>query len=148
MRISKELILEAKNHLDKYGLYDEKGRTNISIFDIDGTLLDDSDGPHEFYKENKEIADLARYSHSKGHKIVILTARPRSSYSASVQNLRMHRIPFHRLITNDRNETQYFKTRVRDDLQKRYNIIFNAGDRRTDISRPFKDTFVVFCPSC
>lgn len=126
------MLIELKNHLLGYHNANKLYKIPVAVFDIDGTLLDDSQGPKEYYDPNNEVCKIAEACLQHGVKIIVLTARPMESKIASHVNLQMHGIKYHKLITNDHNEPPSFKRRVRKELDDKYHVLLAIGDKTHD----------------
>ena len=107
-------------------------KTPVAIFDVDGTLLDDSKGASEYYGPNTEIVKIARECRRNGVKIIILTARPLDSKIATRVNLNMHGIPFDKMIINEKSEPPAFKRSIRSQIERDHNVILAIGDKVHD----------------
>ena len=131
----------------------------IAFFDIDDTLV--FTNPYRITNKNaliedrqtiidgkirhifhfsplKPICDLTRWCKLNGIGIIILTARPKKSYYATVSNLNTYKIPFDEVITNDNNEHFIFKSKIRKKYSKKYNILLTIGDNWYDVVDPGK----------
>ncbi len=99
---------------------------------------------------NKEITDIIsciKHTYNKlciKLNVIILSARPRESMSATIANLRMFDIEYDEVIVQDTiidggDLDLDFKKRKFDELNNKYNIIFTIGDQENDcyINSPF-----------
>lgn len=82
----------------------------------------------------KEIVEVARYAKSIGLYVVVMSARPKESYTATVTNLNMFGVEYDELIhDNDENMlASEYKSKNFEILSKKYDIICTVGDQEID----------------
>lgn len=150
-----------KSILDKY----EKKQTQkpkCVIFDIDDTLVFGDpegtmgvkemeigfvDGQDVFFlPRNEPICKLAEYAKANGFMIIIITARPKKSRLASLENMKHLRIPFDAIIMNDGNLDPCFKVGVRRKIALKYEVCMTVGDQITDVLNPSMNTSFIKLP--
>jgi predicted secreted acid phosphatase len=85
---------------------------------------------------NTHIVKLAEYAKFLKYQIIVLTARPTTSYLASKENLIRFKIPYDVLLMNDKDEDPSFKINVRRRVSKKYDIALTIGDQITDLFLP------------
>ena len=124
------ILNDVKSHIENSKNVDKK--MPVAIFDIDGTLLDDSNGLKEYYEPNREIVQIAQQCRKHGLRNIVLTARPLESRLASRINLQMHGIPYDKIITNDKNEAPTYKRKIRKELAEQYHVVLAVGDKVHD----------------
>lgn len=119
---------------------------NAIIMDVDDTLVSAIDDNVKFIKINNEviflypgikpIVQVAQTAKKLGFKIIILTARPRESFLSTKFNLDILEVPYDEIHMNNHNQDISFKYKVREQLLKRYNILFTVGDQIADVNGP------------
>lgn len=114
---------------------------NAVMFDIDDTLIRESDG-----QPIKEMINLLRRSRMAGYRVVIITARP--WYSANVEwtqrQLAQYGIYYDDIYFCYPND----KTRVKRELIEKYgyHFLLSVGDKPTDLTD--SDNYIntsIFC---
>lgn len=116
------------------------------IMDVDDTLVDTSFSDVQFTKINNEdiflypgiqpMIDVAQTASKLGYKIIILTARPNQSFLSTKFNLDLLEVPHHEIYMNNNNKSISFKYKIREQLLKKYNILFTVGDQVGDVNGP------------
>lgn len=161
---SKDLIWAlniGKQILDKYKLK-KTNKQKCVIFDIDDTLvfgdpeeimgvkemeLGKIDGNDVFIlPKNEPIVKLAEYAKANGFMIILITARPKESKLASIENMKQFKIPFDNLIMNDGDSDPFFKVGVRRKIMANYEICLTVGDKITDVICPGANTSFIKLP--
>lgn len=161
---SKDLIWAlniGKQILDKYKVK-KTAKQKCIVFDIDDTLvfgdpeevmgvkemeLGQIDGDDIFIlPRNEPIVKLAEYAKANGYMIIVVTARPKSSRLASIENMKQLRIPYDALIMNDGDANPFFKVGVRRKIAARYEICLTVGDQITDVICPGVNTSFIKLP--
>jgi predicted secreted acid phosphatase len=161
---SKDLIWAlnlGKQVLDKYKLK-QMSKQKCVIFDIDDTLvfgdpeevlgvkemeLGKIDGNDIFIlPRNEPVVKLAEYAKEKGFTIIVITARPKTSRLASIENMKQLRIPYDALIMNDGDANPFFKVGVRRKIMAKYDICLTIGDQITDVICPGANTGFIKLP--
>jgi hypothetical protein len=71
-----------------------------------------------------------------GIKIIVLTARPKTSKLATITNLDMFMIPYDRVFMNEGDEDPEFKIRVRRKICSQNNLLLTIGDQLCDVLLP------------
>jgi len=84
----------------------------------------------------KFFVKLAEYAKANGFMIIVLTARPKTSRTASLENLKEFKIPFDALIMNDSDDDPCFKVNVRRRIAGKYDVCLTIGDQVTDLLCP------------
>ena len=124
------------------------------LFDVDETLvfgdpeekigvremeLGDYNGQPVFVlPPNPQIVKIALEAKKLGYTVIILTARPATSRLATVTNLDMFRIPYDKIIMNEKDEDPEFKIRVRRMIGKNNSLLLTVGDQPCDVLLPGK----------
>lgn len=85
---------------------------------------------------NPPIVKIAQWAYNNKIFVIVLTARPKSSETATITNLKMFNIPYHKLIMNNGNEDPEFKIGMRKAISQKYNIILSVGDQPCDVLLP------------
>lgn len=105
----------------------------VVVADVDGTILDDTNGLSEYYDGIPKVIQLLREL-SKDHRIIILTMRPTESTIATRRNLRQLGVPYHRLVMNRYNEDPSFKQEYRKKLEETgHKVVMTIGDKMHDL---------------
>mgnify|MGYP003705996245 CR=1 FL=1 len=139
------------NYLINFPILDKKYSV---IFDIDDTLLftDQSKVLHNKKINNNllpkinQICKIVQLCKTLNFKIIILTARPLSSYIWSVNNLNYHKIPFDEIYHNNNWPDINFKIQFKKELSLKENIILSVGDQFPDI-QGLQDCLCIKLPS-
>jgi len=116
------------------------------IMDVDDTLVS-TNSKVKFVKVNdrdvlflypgiKPIVEVARYAKKIGYKVIILTARPKESFLSTRFNLDILKVPYDEIHMNYHNQDNSFKYKVRQQLMKRYSVLFTIGDQVGDVAGP------------
>jgi predicted secreted acid phosphatase len=150
-----------KSILDKYKKK-QTSKPKCVIFDIDDTLvfgdpesvmgvkemeLGEIDGQDVFFlPRNEPICKLAEYAKANGFVIIVITARPKGSRLASLENMKHLRIPFDALIMNDGDSDPCFKVGVRRKIALKYEVCMTVGDQITDVLCPGANTSFIKLP--
>ena len=116
------------------------------IMDVDDTLVSTINSNVKFVQINKSvvflypgikpIVQVAQIAKKLGYKIIILTARPRESFLSTKFNLDILQVPYDEIHMNNNNQDISFKYKVRQQLLKRYSILFTIGDQVGDVNGP------------
>lgn len=116
------------------------------IMDVDDTLVSTINSKVKFVKINKSvvflypgikpIVQVAQIAKKLGYKIIILTARPRESFLSTKFNLDILQVPYDEIHMNNNNPDISFKYKIRQQLLKRYYILFTIGDQVGDVNGP------------
>jgi predicted secreted acid phosphatase len=116
------------------------------IMDVDDTLVSTINETVKFVKINKSVlflypgikpmVQVAQTAKKLGYKIIILTARPRASFLSTKFNLDILEVPYDEIHMNNHSHDISFKYRVRQQLLKRYNVLFTVGDQIGDVNGP------------
>lgn len=116
------------------------------IMDVDDTLVSTINSKVKFIKINKSvvflypgikpIVQVAQIAKKLGYKIIILTARPRESFLSTKFNLDILQVPYDEIHMNNNNHDISFKYKVRQQLLKRYYVLFTIGDQVGDVNGP------------
>ena len=139
------------------------GKPKCVIFDIDDTLVfgdpasvigvreielgEEEDGQEIFWlPPNKPIVKLAEYAKTNGFIIIVFIARPKTSRTASLDNLKEFKIPFDALIMNDADDDPCFKVNVRRRIAGKYDVCLTIGDQVTDVLCPGPACAVIKLP--
>jgi hypothetical protein len=115
------------------------------IMDVDDTLV--KTGPQFklikvknhtifIYPGIKEMIDVAKKAHQLKYTIIILTARPKSSFLSTKFNLDLLGVPYKEIYMNNKNLPITFKYHVRKQLMTKYSILFTVGDQIPDVAGP------------
>lgn len=144
----------AINYLRKVKKSGKKIVRPCVLFDVDETLvfgdpeekvgvremeLGDHNGQPVFIlPPNPQIVKIAIEAKKLGYTVIILTARPKTSKLATVTNLDMFRIPYDKVIMNEKDEDPEFKIRVRRMIAKNNSLLLTAGDQGCDVLLPGK----------
>ena len=99
-----------------------------------------------FLPKNEPIVKLLEYAKKKGFVIVILTARPKSATTSSIENLNHYRIPYNSILMNEGDRDPCFKLNTRRKLAERYHICLTVGDQITDVLCPGANTAFIKLP--
>lgn len=161
---SKDLIWAlniGKQILEKYKVK-KTTKQKCVVFDIDDTLvfgdpeevmgvremeLGQIDGEDIFIlPRNEPIVKLAEYAKENGFMIILVTARPKTSRLASIENMKQLRIPYDAIIMNDGDEDHFFKVGVRRKIAAKYEICMTIGDQITDVICPGVNTSFIKLP--
>lgn len=145
-----DLLNKTKKYLINY-LNKNKNiaKSSAVIFDVDDTLVYTNPSGKEnvkFIKFNNEelfifpeisqMTYVVKYAKKLGFKIIILTARPRTSFLSTKFNLDIYKIPYDYIYMNSENKHISFKKDVRKMLMKNHNIIMSVGDQAHDVNGP------------
>lgn len=131
----------------------KSGKTGYVVLDIDDTILmgdptgdigvkDMELGEHDgnmifILPVNNQVVSIAEKARQLGYKIIALTARPLESKQASIVNLNMFKVPYDKIIMNDKEEDPFFKVRVRRSLEKPdATVVLTVGDQPFDCFLP------------
>ena len=122
------------------------------LFDVDETLvfgdpeekigvremeLGDHNGQPVFIlPPNPQIVKIAIEAKKLGIKVVVLTARPKTSKLATVTNLDMFRIPYDKVFMNEKDEDPEFKIRLRRQIASQNSLLLTVGDQPCDVLLP------------
>jgi len=122
------------------------------LFDVDETLVfgdpeeklgvremelgDHSGQPVFILPPNPQIVKIAKEARKLGIKIIILTARPKTSKLATITNLDMFMIPYDRVFMNEGDEDPEFKIRLRRKICNQNNLLLTVGDQPCDVLLP------------
>jgi len=133
-----------RHAVDKYKVK-TTAKPKCVVFDIDDTLVmgdpEESLGFREidYGVDNifvlpwiEPMIRLADYAKANGFKIILLTARPKESRAASIENMNMLRVPYDALIMNDGDQDPFFKVNTRRKISTKYEICLTVGDQVTD----------------
>jgi hypothetical protein len=88
------------------------------------------------YPGIKEMIDVAKKAHQLKYNIIIITARPKSSFLSTKFNLDLLGVPYKEIYMNDENLPITFKYHVRKHLMTKYSILFTVGDQIPDVDDP------------
>ena len=148
----------AKNYLDNYkntkkcildpylcddliNIVNRYNNNQAVIFDVDNTLLNDTDtilyeGSNGIFivDTNPEIVDILNHAKMLGFKVIIWTGRPISSKESTVLNLQ--HLEYDLLVCDDFDEYEMFKRKNIIKLRKEYDIILTIGDQDFDCYEP------------
>lgn len=105
------------------------GKSNAKFINVDKQTL-------FIFPEILQISSVVKYAKKLGFKIIILTARPQSSFLSTKFNLELYGIPYDYIYMNSHNKHISFKKDIRKILMKRYNIILSIGDQVYDVNGP------------
>ena len=135
-----DLLIRNHNHYSKL--------PRAIIMDVDDTLVMAS-GPSsniKFLKINnnvlflypgiKQIIQVSQVARKLGYKIIILTARPKESFLSTKFNLDVLKVPYDEIYMNNNNQNISFKYKIREQLIKKYNVLFTIGDQVGDVNGP------------
>ena len=116
------------------------------IVDVDDTIVSTINSKVKFVKINNDIVFLypgikpiihtVQIAKKLGYTVIILTARPKESFSSTKFNLDILEVPYDKIIMNNHNEDNSFKYKIRKQLLKYYNILFTVGDQIGDVNGP------------
>lgn len=140
---------KTKTYLIDLLIRDSNKQTSLPkaiIMDVDDTLVSTINSKVKFIKINKSIVFLypgikpiiqvAQVAKKLGYKIVILTARPRESFLSTKFNLDILQVQYDEIHMNNNNQDISFKYKVRQQLLKRYDVLFTIGDQIGDVNGP------------
>lgn len=137
-------LTKLENYLTNL-LNEYKSNYNAVIFDVDDTIVNIDKPPKIIKMVNTDIfiypgipqiVNLAKKAHYLGYKIIILTARPKESFLSTIFNLDILKIKYDSIYMNTYNQPNEFKIKVREYLNKKYNILFTIGDQIGDVDGP------------
>jgi len=139
---------KTKNYLVQLLIKDKRKSTAI-IMDVDDTLVYTRSNGVSLIKYTKichtevfifpgikEMIEVTQVAKRLGYRVIILTARPKESYLSTKFNLDILKVPYDEIIMNTYKQDISFKYKIRQDILKRYKVLFSVGDQVADVNGP------------
>ena len=124
-KLSPAIIMDVDDTL----VYTSKSQNNVKIVKINSNII-------FLYPGIKQIIQVAQIAKKLGYKVIILTARPKESFLSTKFNLDSLEVPYDEIYMNNHNQDISFKYKIRQQLMKKYNVLFTIGDQVGDVNGP------------